>query len=122
MQYSEMQVGDKVEITDKRTVTISRVDVRENAYDQDGKIIVSTGPYGDREFGLIARSIPPLPTKFGSIISVQGDNLFNEPDEFILVNGMYVGSVWRSIDKGGAKSVSEMAKFVTAHGGFEVIR
>lgn len=131
MQYSEMQAGDKVEITDKRTVTISKVDENENAYDDDGRIIyaspdnrgISLGSYGSREFGLIERPIPDLPTKLGSIISVTHPNPDIGTEEYVLVVGLGLSyGVWRSINKSGATNANDMAQKVKAAGGFEVIR
>lgn len=68
MQYKEMQVGDKVEITDRRTVTISRIDEAQNAYDARGSIILADE---GREFGLIERPQKPLPETRGSVIRVK---------------------------------------------------
>lgn len=124
MQYSEMQVGDKVEITDKRTVTISKVDAAQNAYDERGNIIMANGPAvpNTREFGLIERPIPPLPTELGSIISVPHENPFAKDDEFVLISGMYTPNIWRSINSTASRAPREMEAQVKSRGGFKVIR
>ncbi|URM87513.1 hypothetical protein SEA_DUSTYDINO_114 [Microbacterium phage DustyDino] len=124
MQYNEMQVGDKVEITDKRTVTISKIDAHANAYDQNGKVIMANGPHypHTREFGLIERPVPDLPTKLGSIISVPHENPFAEHEEFVLIPGLYSPAVWRGIPSTASRNPREMAAQVKARGGFKVIR
>ncbi|QWS69474.1 hypothetical protein SEA_NECROPHOXINUS_112 [Microbacterium phage Necrophoxinus] len=124
MQYNEMQVGDKVEITDKRTVTISKIDAHANAYDQNGKVIMANGPHypHTREFGLIERPIPDLPTELGSIISVPHENPFAKHEEFVLIPGLYIAGIWRGISGRAAHTPGEMSAKVKKRGGFKVIR
>ncbi|WMI33980.1 hypothetical protein SEA_ERENYEAGER_110 [Microbacterium phage Erenyeager] len=125
MQYNEMQVGDKVEITDKRTVTISKIDANENAYDQNGKVIMANGPHypHTREFGLIERPIPDLPTELGSIISVESDNPLEQDHEYVLVSAVLSSTkVWRGINNSNTWDVGYMRKVAVERGGFKVIR
>jgi hypothetical protein len=120
MQYKDMQVGDKVEITDKRTVTISKIDHNQNAYDERGRLIYALVE-GSREFSLIERPIPDLPTKLGSIISVRPDP-FDDAREYVLITSTFAKSVWRGVNVPGVYSDVDMAKNVKVAGGFEVIR
>lgn len=129
MQYSEMQAGDKVEITDKRTVTISKVDDQENAYDEDGRIIyanpdnkgISLGSYGTREFGLIERPLPPLPTAPGSVVRVSSD--MPRAAFWFLTEAAKGVREWVS-DSGIRKTPGEFARFIQDYRSrrFEVIR
>ncbi|AXC36213.1 hypothetical protein SEA_LYELL_110 [Microbacterium phage Lyell] len=125
MQYNEMQVGDKVEIADKRTVTISKIDAHANAYDQNGKVIMADGSHGpgSREFGLIERPIPELPTELGSIISVESDNPLEQDHEYVLVSAVLSSTrVWRGINNSNTWDVGYMRKVAVERGGFKVIR
>ena len=126
MKYSEMQVGDKVEITDKRTVTISKIDSAQNAYDDQGRMLMDSHPIsgnGTREFGLIERPAPPLPTEKGTVVKVSS-LASTEPGLWFLTETMTGGYVEWVSASGVRKSPEEFRTFLNARLSrrFEVIR
>lgn len=106
MQYKEMQVGDVVEITDKRRVTISAVDSAQNAYDENGRVIMADGPGERREFWLADRPLPPLPTKFGSVLEVTQRPVAYGPARWFLTEGEWISGT------GARKSPTEFLNFI----------
>lgn len=107
VKFEDIQVGDRIRVTDS-------VEIEIDAIDTEGFTYKDAGPGAsrwNRSFELIERPLPALPTVNGSVILVAMARYFLAGGEWV-----YQGSQ-RSVPR----SPGDMAEYAQALGGFKVL-
>lgn len=116
--FEDILVGDTIRIVDVTEAVVSeRTEFELKLNNGETRLASAIREATTRQFHLVDRAIPPLPTEYGSVIVVEGSVFLLRASE------AYINGVWQGIkSQYDVHGQREMRKKVESAGGFEVIR